>query len=108
MLFHELSLFLFLGNNFDAEAAQQLSRALQHLPQLTALYLDDCEIGTEGARHIASAVKKLTNLRTLSLCTCEITAAGAYVLARYAFSVSTHVCVHFCFWLFTDVIWYYL
>lgn len=70
------------GNNFDAEAAQQLSRALQHLPQLTALYLDDCEIGTEGARHIASAVKKLTNLRTLSLCTCEITAAGAYVLAR--------------------------
>ena len=71
------------GNNFDAEAAQQLSRALQHLPQLTALYLDDCEIGTEGARHIASALKKLTNLRTLSLCTCEITAAGAYVLARY-------------------------
>jgi len=70
------------GNNFDAEAAQQLSRALQHLPQLTALYLDDCEIGTEGARHIASALKKLTNLRTLSLCTCEITAAGAYVLAR--------------------------
>ena len=72
-----------IGNNFDAEAAQQLSRALLHLPALTALYLDDCEIGTEGARHIAGAVKKLSNLQTLSLCTCEITAAGAYVLARY-------------------------
>ena len=76
------------GNNFDAEAAQQLSRALQHLPQLAALFLDDCEIGTEGARHIAGAVKKLTNLRTLSLCTCEITAAGAYVLARCVLCIS--------------------
>ena len=70
------------GNNFDAEAAQQLSRALQHLPQLTALYLDDCEIGTEGARHIASAVKNLSNLRTLSLCTCGICELGGYLLAE--------------------------
>lgn len=70
------------GNNFDEEAAEQLSRALHHLPGLTALYLDDCEIGSTGARHIAAALKKLSNLRTLSLCTCEITAAGAYALAR--------------------------
>jgi hypothetical protein len=81
-----------IGNNFDAEAAQQLSRALLHLPALTALYLDDCEIGTEGARHIAGAVKKLSNLQTLSLCTCEITAAGAYVLARYVVFVGFVYC----------------
>jgi Ran GTPase-activating protein (RanGAP) involved in mRNA processing and transport len=71
-----------VGNNFDAESAAQLSRALQHIPGLSALFLDDCELGSEGARHIAAAVKKLKNLRTLSLCTCEITAAGAYMLAR--------------------------
>ena len=69
----------------DVDAAAGIAAAVEQMPNLTALLIDDCDLGTEGAKCIAKAIAagKLPKLRTLSCCTCEITAAGAYYLARY-------------------------
>jgi len=75
------------GNSFDADAAAQLARALDRMPTIETLMIDDCELGSQGAKHIANAVKGMPNLKTLSMCTCEITASGGYHLAKAVASI---------------------
>lgn len=70
------------GNGINDKVIENLIRALDHLPSLQALYLDDNEIGSKGCHLLAIVIKKLNNLKLLSLCTCEITASGGYAIAK--------------------------
>jgi hypothetical protein len=68
------------------------------MPNISALYIDDCEIGSKGAKALAAVLEELPSLRTLSLCTCEITASGGYTLARYC---GVWGCYYYCCYSFS-------
>jgi Ran GTPase-activating protein 1 len=90
------------GNSFDADAAAQLARALDRMPTIEVLMIDDCELGSEGAKHIAAGVMKMPNLKMLSMCTCEITASGGYHLAKAVASISSFVTLNVDGNMFTE------
>lgn len=71
------------GNEISEDTMEVLTDWLASaVPNLTHLYLDDNELGSDGVLLLSRVISKLTNLTVLSLNTCEITAKGGFSIAK--------------------------
>ena len=98
-------IYLFSGNDLNAEYCEVLAATLLRLDDLKELHLDDNDIESEGIVALIEGLKKDRgagrSLAVLSVCTCCITAYGAIKLAKsvdnyyyyyYYYLISLHIC----------------
>lgn len=62
--------------------SQNLSKALQYIPKLKILELNNCFLGEQGIRHLSSTISELCFLEVLSLGNNNLQQEGARLLGE--------------------------